>query len=103
MPKENIAKLKVSKNKKLSSTTLFLDEKQNRGIIEAEIEGDFESKTQKQLNSFFGLKETNPVYVNGYLIENKERNILTKSIKKIELIKADKLRLEKDVLNITIE
>ena len=52
---------------------------------------------------FFSLNEENDIYVNGYLIENKNQNISSESIMGIELIKADNFRLKKSVLNIKIE
>ena len=95
--------LNIFKEKKLSNTFLFVENEQNAGIIIAEINHEFKFKTQKELNEFFGLNEKNDVYVNGYLIENKNQNISSESIVGIELIKADNFRTEKSVLNIEIE
>jgi hypothetical protein len=103
VPSENILNLNIFKESKLSETNLFIDKKQNEGIIKADIPHNFESKTQKELNEFFGLNEENDIYVNGYLIENKEQDVSTESIQKIELINADNIRLKKPALNITIE
>ena len=103
VPSENILNLNIFKESKLSETNLFIDKKQNEGIIKADIPYNFESKTQKELNEFFGLNEENDIYVNGYLIENKEQDVSTESIQKIELINADNIRLKKPALNITIE
>jgi hypothetical protein len=55
------------------------------------------------LNVFFGLNEENDIYVNGYLLENKNQKISSESIVGIELIKADNFRLKKSVLNIELE
>ena len=55
------------------------------------------------MNSFFGLNEENDIYVNGYLIENKNQNISSESIVGIKLIKADNFRVKKPVLNIEVE
>jgi len=103
VPSENILNLNIFKESKLSETNLFIDKKQNEGIIKADIPYNFESKTQKELNEFFGLNEENDIYVNGYLIENKGQDVSTESIQKIELINADNIRLKKPALNITIE
>ena len=100
---DKILKLNVFKEKELSSTNLFLGNKQNGGIIRADIKSEFTSKSQNELNSFFGLDEDNDVYINGYLLEDKNQDISTESIKSIELIKADNFRLKKSVLNIEIE
>jgi hypothetical protein len=100
---EKVQELNIFKEKKLSNTFLFVENEQNAGIIIAEINHEFKFKTQKELNEFFGLNEKNDVYVNGYLIENKNQNISSESIVGIELIKADNFRTEKSVLNIEIE
>ena len=103
VPSENILNLNIFKEGKLSKTNLYFDKRQNEGIIKADIADNFESKTQKELNDFFGLSLANDIYVNGYLIEHKEQRISTESIQKIELINADNLRLKKPALNITID
>lgn len=102
MSPDSILELTVFKDTELSSTYLFLDNKHNAGIIRAVIKNKFISKSQNELNRFFGLDEANDVYVNGYLLQNKNQDILTESIKNIELIKADNFRLKKAVLNIEI-
>lgn len=103
IPSENILNLEIFKESKLSKTNLYFDKKQNEGIIKADITDNFECKTQKELNRFFGLSLANDIYVNGYLIENKEQRILSESIQKIELINADNLRLNIPALDITID
>ncbi|MGV8945340.1 MAG: hypothetical protein ACOH1N_02830 [Lutibacter sp.] len=103
IPSKNISKLDIFKERKLSSTHLFFDKKQHKGIIKAAINYEFKSKSQKELNRFFGLNEANDIYVNGYLIEDKNQTVLVESIIGIEFIKADDFRLKKSVLNIKIE
>ena len=98
-----VLELNIFKEKKLSNTFLFIENEKNAGIIIAKINHEFKFKTQKELNDFFGLNEKNDVYVNGYLIENKNQNISSESMVGIELIKADNFRTEKSVLNIEIE
>ena len=100
---ENILELNIFKERKLSSTYLFIENEKSAGTIIAKIKHEFKVKSQKELNNFFGLNEVNDIYVNGYLIENKNQNISTESIMGIELIKADNFRLKETVLNITIE
>ena len=98
-----VLELNIFKEKKLSNTFLFIENEKNAGIIIAKINHEFKFKTQKELNDFFGLNEKNDVYVNGYLIENKNQNISSESMVGIELIKADNFRTKKSVLNIEIE
>jgi hypothetical protein len=100
---DNISALTIFKDRKLSATFLFIESKKSAGLIIATIKHEFELKSQKELNIFFGLNETNDVYVNGYLIENKKQNISSESIIGIELIKADNFKLKNAVLNIEIE
>ncbi len=100
---DKIQKLNIFKERKLSDTFLFVENEKNAGIIIAKINHEIKFKTQKELNIFFGLNENNDVYVNGYLIENKNQNISSESIVGIELIKANNFRIKKPVLNIEIE
>ena len=97
-----VLELNIFKERKLSTNYLFIENKNNAGIIIAKINHEFKLKTQKELNIFFGMNEKNDIYVNGYLID-KNQNITTESIVGIELIKADNFRLKKSVLNIEIE
>ncbi|EGV44947.1 hypothetical protein BZARG_83 [Bizionia argentinensis JUB59] len=100
---DNILELSIFKERKLSSTFLFIENKKSAGIIIAKIKHQIKLKSQKELNLFFGLNEKNDVYVNGYLIENKNQNISSESIVGVELIKAENFRLKNSVLNIQIK
>ncbi len=98
-----VLELDIFKERKLSSTYLFIENEKSTGIVIANINHEFDFKSQKALNAFFGLNDKNDIYVNGYLIENKNQNISSESITRIELIKADNFRLKKPVLSIEIE
>jgi hypothetical protein len=100
---DKVLELTIFKERKLSATCLFIENEKSAGIIIANIKHEFNVKSQKELNVFFGMNENNDIYVNGYLIENKNQNISSESILGIELIKADNFRLKKSVLNIEIE
>ena len=100
---DKVLELDIFKERKLGSTYLFIENEKSAGIIIANINHEFNFKSQKELNVFFGLNEKNDIYVNGYLIENKNQNISSESIVGVELIKADNFRLKKPVLNIEIE
>jgi hypothetical protein len=100
---DKVLELNIFKERKLSTTYLYIENEKNAGIIITKINHEFKLKTQKELNVFFGLNEKNDIYVNGYLIENKNQNISSESIVGIELIKADNFRTQKSVLNIEIE
>lgn len=100
---DKLSKLDISKHEELSQTSLFPMDKKTKGIIRSDINIDLDIKTQSELNLFFGLKPTNDIYVNGYLLEDKKQTIATISIKMIDLRKADGLILKTPSLNITIE
>ena len=100
---DKVLELNIFKERKLSTTYLFIENEKNAGIVIANVTHEFKQKTQKELNIFFGLNEKNDVYVNGYLIENKNQNISSESIVGIELIKADNFRTKKSILNIEIK
>ncbi len=100
---ENILEFNFYKERKMSSTYLFIENKKSAGLIIAKIKHEIKVKSQKELNHFFGLNEENDIYVNGYLVENKNQNIASESIVGIELIRADDFRLETSVLNIKLE
>ena len=99
----NLGKLDFSKHEELSKTNLFPLDKKTGGIIRSDINIDLDIKTQSELNLFFGLKPTNDIYVNGYLVEDKGQTFSTISIKMIDLRKADGVILKTPSLNITIE
>ncbi len=100
---DKVEEMNIFKERKLSSNCLFIENEKGAGIIIANINHEFKLKSQKELNLFFGLNEENNIYVNGYLIENKNQNISSESIVGIKLIEADNFRLKKAVLNIEIE
>ena len=100
---DKVLELNIFKERKLGSTYLFIENEKSVGIITANINHEFKLKSQKELNVFFGLNKENDIYVNGYLLENKNQKISSESIVGIELIKADNFRLKKSVLNIELE
>tara|TARA_R110001606_G_scaffold65773_1_gene151883 strand:- start:8 stop:532 length:525 start_codon:yes stop_codon:yes gene_type:complete len=117
IPNENLKAAEFSEDAKLSSTKIFSaefnkqeilkPELKNGGIIKLETEFKFNIKTQKDLNTFFGLKESNDIFVNGYLLK-KKYSIINECIREIQLIKENKLKKENNlflknkVLNIII-
>ena len=103
LPSNKVSEINIFKDEKLSTTYLFRENQKNSGIITAKVNDQIKTKSQKELNAFFGLEEQNDVYVNGYLIDDKNKTISAESIVAIELIKADNFRLKKPVLNITIQ
>ena len=63
------------------------------GIVQLEEKVQFKYKTQKKLNTFFGLNPLNNIYVNGYLLD-KKHTIITECIKEVQLISEEKLTKE---------
>ncbi|QXP63662.1 hypothetical protein [Polaribacter sp. HaHaR_3_91] len=111
IPQENLATADFSEDAKLGSKKIFSaelmrqellnPELKNGGIIKLETALKFNIKTQKDLNTFFGLKESNDIFVNGYLL-NKKYAIINECIREIQLIKEGNLFLKDKVLNIII-
>jgi hypothetical protein len=71
------------------------------GIIYIQIDKEMKSKKQSEWNIFFGFKEDNPIYIDGYLIRNSEYEIATESICEIAKVLPNlKNSLKTEVLNI---
>lgn len=83
--KENIAELSVLKDKPTRATYDFYNLSEN-GIVLVTLKKKIVSKTQAELNTFFGLDKDNSIYVNGYLIETSTYKIATESIVEVELV-----------------
>ena len=67
-----------------------------------EIQQEFETKLQSEINKFFGLDNETDIYVNGYLVEDKKLRLYNSSIAKVEVLEKDYLRLKTSVLNISM-
>lgn len=71
------------------------------GILFVDLKKNLTSRSQSELNEFFGLTPQNEIYVDGYLVESKKYKIALASIIEIELIKTGpENELEKRALNI---
>lgn len=103
IPSNHIQEVNVNKEKKLSSTKNLFFNNDKGGIMLAKTDYTIKTKSQEDLNSFFGLDPGTDVYVNGFLLENKKYRIASESIIKIEIIARDHQFIEKHVLNISIE
>ena len=103
IPSNEIQELKIHQQEKLSSKRNLFYNNDKGGIMLAKTGFDFETKTQAELNKFFGLKADSDLYVNGFLLENKNYQIASNSISKIEIIEPDNLFIDKPVLNISIK
>jgi len=90
----------------------ILKDKQNRksntyynlteyGMLFVDLKKDISSKTQAELNDFFNLKKQSDIYVDGYLVENKQYKICLTGISEIEIVEPNsKNKLNEKVLNI---
>tara|TARA_R110002126_G_scaffold411_23_gene2750 strand:- start:530 stop:925 length:396 start_codon:yes stop_codon:yes gene_type:complete len=98
--KENITEVRVLKDKLTRSTHDFYNLSEN-GIASVTLKKKIASKTQSELNTFFGLDANNSVYVNGYLIESPIYKFATESIVEVELVTPTaENRLEHKVINV---
>ncbi|APA63787.1 hypothetical protein [Maribacter sp. 1_2014MBL_MicDiv] len=95
---EDIAVIKEKPSRKAHFYNLTAN-----GILFAKLKKKIPSKTQAELNTFFNLKENNPVYVNGYLLEQDTYTIATESIATIDLIAPnEETDLDQKVINVWI-
>jgi hypothetical protein len=98
--KEDIVELRVLKGKPTRATHDFYNLSEN-GIASVTLKKKIASKTQAELNTFFGLNANNSVYVNGYLIESAKYKFATESIVEVELLTPTaENKLEQKVINI---
>jgi len=102
IPRDSIFEMNIIKGKKLNSKNIFFDKNANESILVLKANGTFKIRTQKELNNFFGLPENRNIYVNGYLINNKNYSFLISSIKSIDLLKPNSITLKETSLNVTI-
>jgi hypothetical protein len=103
IPSNQIQELNIYREEKLSSKENLFYNNDKGGIMVAKTKFDIETKVQKDLNEFFGLNADTDLYVNGFLLENKNYKIASNSIAKIEIIEPDNLFLDRRVLNISIK
>jgi len=103
IPSNQIQELTIYKEETLSSKENLFFNNDKGGIMVAKTEFDINTKNQEDLNEFFGLNANTDLYVNGFLLENKNYRIASNSITKIEIIDRGKLFLKRRVLNISIE
>ena len=80
---------------------LFADQR-NPGIVTIKIQEEFETKSQSEINKFYGLDSETDLYINGYLVEDKSLKLYSSSIAKVEVLEKDHLRLKTAVLNISL-
>lgn len=71
------------------------------GLLIVDLSTKIPSKTQTELNVFFGLGKDNDIYIDGYLLENKKYSVAVSSICEVEVIRTtDKNKKEDKFLNI---
>ena len=98
--KEDIEEIAVIKDKPRRETHDFYNLSEN-GIASVTLKKKIASKTQAELNTFFGLNANNSIYVNGYLIESAKYKFATESIVAVELLTpTPQNKLEHKVINI---
>ncbi|MBT2161554.1 hypothetical protein [Zobellia barbeyronii] len=71
------------------------------GLVLFDLKDSLISKTQSELNKFFGLDKQNEIYIDGYLLESKKYSIALIGITEIEIVEPDGINgLKNRVLNI---
>ncbi|PHR90525.1 MAG: hypothetical protein COA80_16020 [Leeuwenhoekiella sp.] len=98
--REQIKEVSILKDKQTRELSDFYNLTE-QGILFVELKEVPVSKTQSELNEFFGLEKRNEIYIDGYLLENEKYSIALAAIKEIELVEPDdKNGLKNNVLNI---
>ncbi|WP_133688133.1 hypothetical protein [Maribacter spongiicola] len=96
--KEDITEVRVLKDKPTRDDFYNLSE---NGIALVILKKKIASKTQAELNTFFGLDANNSIYVNGYLVESPKYKFATESIVEVELVTPTaENKLEQKVINV---
>ena len=103
IPNNQIEVIKVQKDKRLSSENNLFFDNEKGGIMLAKTDFDLKTKAQEELNEFFGLNPDTEIFVNGFLLEDKNYRIATRSISKIEIMEPVSRPLNWKVIFITIE
>jgi hypothetical protein len=97
-----IKEVTVFKNKPQSDGHLnHFNNLSEYGLISIKIDKEIKSKKQSEWNIFFGFKSDNPIYIDGYLIQDPDYEIATESISEIEkVLPNSKNNLKTEILNI---
>ncbi|MGY3794642.1 hypothetical protein [Aquimarina sp. 433] len=66
------------------------------GLLMVDLSTKISSKTQTELNDFFGLAKGNNIYIDGYLLENKKYSVAISSIYEIEIIRTTNTNRKED-------
>jgi hypothetical protein len=99
---EFITQMSIMKDKPNRKEHKFYNLSEN-GVILVKINKKIITKSQRELNRFFGINKENRIYINGYLIENSDYKIATESIIEIEFIRPDSInKLKNKSINIWI-
>ncbi|GAL61846.1 hypothetical protein [Algibacter lectus] len=72
-----------------------------QGVLFVDLKEKPISKSQSELNDFFGLNKQNEIYIDGYLLESKKYRISLIGVTEIEIVEPDNINgLKSQVLNI---
>ena len=98
--KEQFNELSILKNKQNRKLNAYYNLTEY-GMLFVDLKKEISSKTQTELNEFFGLKKKSDIYVDGYLVENKLYKICLTGTTEIEIVEPNyKNGLNETVLNI---
>ena len=98
--KEKVKEVYVLKDKQNRDKSDYYNLTEH-GLVFLDFKESPESKTQSELNEFFGLDRKGEIYIDGYLLESKKYRIALPGITEIEIVEPDKENgLKNKVLNI---
>lgn len=98
--KDKVEQLSVLIDKPNRETADYYNQTE-QGILFIDLKEKLTSKTQWELNEFFGLDKQTEVYVDGYLLESKKYKIALKAIVAMEIVEPNTTNsLKTRVLNV---
>lgn len=97
---EFITQMAVMKEKPNRKDHKFYNLSEN-GIVLVKINKKIKTKSQQELNRFFGIHKKNKIFINGYLVEDCDYKISIESIVEIEIMIPDSInKLKNKAINI---
>lgn len=98
--KEKVGEISVLKKKPNRKNSDYYN-LSSQGMVFVDLKENVFSKSQSELNEFFGLDKQNEIYIDGFLLESKEYRIALTGITEIEIVEPDDANgLKKSALNI---
>ncbi len=100
LSKEDVHDVLVLKDKPYEKTSDYYN-LSSQGVLFVNLKIELASKTQSEMNTFFGLDEQNEIYIDGFLLDTKKYSIAVAGITEVEIVEPNNInKLKERVLNI---